>query len=78
MFRTLRPTASASSASAIGSTLCSGASSAFGPMISRACAVCSGVVLYGCAPAVRSSGQPQHSRPERGEHTLIGRHTVFV
>jgi hypothetical protein len=24
------------------------------------------------------SGQRQHARPERGEHTLIGRHTVFV
>ncbi len=33
----------------------SGSSSAFGAMISRTCAVCGGVVLNGCAPALRSA-----------------------
>jgi len=55
-------------------------------MISRAWAVCSGVVLcgvFGCGVVrVRPGGafcrQPQHARPERGDHTSIGRYAVFV
>ena len=39
--------------------------------------------VFGCGvvrvrPGGAFSGQPQHSRPERGEHTLSGRHAVFV
>jgi hypothetical protein len=41
------------SVSVVSTTLCSGARNADGPMSSRACAVCSGVVRYGCAPALR-------------------------
>jgi hypothetical protein len=48
-----RPTARACSTSALSTTLCSGARNAAGPINSRAVAVCSGVVRYGWAPALR-------------------------
>src|SRR5271168_2991013 len=53
MSSALRPTARALSVSVVRTTLCSGAKNADGPISSRACAVCSGVVRYGCAPALR-------------------------
>ena len=47
-------------------------------MISRACVVCSGVVRYGWAPALRCADSLQHLRPERGHHAPVLRHAVLV